>query len=96
MRTLDEGDHFGEIALIYNCDRTATVTSMNYNTFATMSSIGYKRLIQDYPEYEVCLKRNLAANYRDHRTQSLKKMFKLVEYLDMAPTDIILELIWRC
>ena len=45
VRTLDEGDHFGEIALIYNCERTATVTSMNYNTFATMSNIGYKRLI---------------------------------------------------
>ena len=45
VRTLDEGDHFGEIALIFNCERTATVTSMNYNTFAQMRYTPYKRLI---------------------------------------------------
>ena len=33
---LNEGDHFGEIGMIYRCERTATVYSMNYNTFATL------------------------------------------------------------
>ena len=42
---LGEGEHFGEIALIYNCERTATVYSMNYNTFATMKEELYKRLV---------------------------------------------------
>ena len=38
VRTLYEGDHFGEISIIYECRRNATVTSMNYNTFAIMAS----------------------------------------------------------
>ena len=33
---LSEGDHFGEISMIYKCKRTATVYSNNYNTMAKM------------------------------------------------------------
>lgn len=67
VRRLDEGDHFGEISIIYNCTRTASVVSMNYNTFAVMTQPLYKRLIQDYPEYENCLKKYVTNTYRDSR-----------------------------
>lgn len=33
---LTEGSHFGEIGLIYGCERTATVISRNYNTMAIL------------------------------------------------------------
>ena len=45
VRELIEGDHFGEVSVIFGCPRTATVTSMNYNTFAMMSIVLYQRLI---------------------------------------------------
>ena len=45
VKELYEGDHFGEIAIIYKCRRTATVQSMNYNTFAVMTPLAYRRLI---------------------------------------------------
>lgn len=34
---LGEGAHFGEISLIYGCKRTATVSSTNYCTLASLS-----------------------------------------------------------
>lgn len=34
VRLLVEGDHFGEIGLIYRCRRTCSVISRNYNTVA--------------------------------------------------------------
>ena len=52
MKELSEGDHFGEVSIIFECAPTATVTSLNYNTFAVMTAVAYKRLVQEYPEYE--------------------------------------------
>ena len=37
FKLLVEGDHFGEIGLIYGCKRTATVNARNYTTIATFS-----------------------------------------------------------
>jgi CRP-like cAMP-binding protein len=34
---LTEGDHFGEISMLYRCKRTATIVSRNYNTMARIS-----------------------------------------------------------
>lgn len=48
---LKEGDHFGEISMIYKCKRTATVISRNYNTLAKLDEESFKSLISEYPEY---------------------------------------------
>lgn len=36
IRTLAEGDHFGEVSMIYKTKRTASVLCANYNTFALL------------------------------------------------------------
>lgn len=56
LRLLVEGEHFGEISLIYKCKRSASVISRNYNTLAKLSGPRYKELVAEYPEYEQCLK----------------------------------------
>ena len=55
-RKLLEGDHFGEIALIHKCKRSATVISTNYNTLATLIAPRFKEIVSEYPEYETCLR----------------------------------------
>ena len=42
VKNLTRGDHFGEINLIYNCKRTATVHSTNYTTFIYIMIGEYK------------------------------------------------------
>lgn len=44
-RTLNPGAHFGEISLIYNCPRTATVVANNYCTLAKLTKPHYEELV---------------------------------------------------
>ena len=37
FKELATGDHFGEISAIYGCPRSATITAMDYCTFAVLS-----------------------------------------------------------
>ena len=65
--TLNEGDHFGEIAMIYKCKRSATVYSSNYNTFASIDKPRFREVISEFPEYEIALKNNAIKSYRDKK-----------------------------
>lgn len=51
FKILKEGDHFGEISMIYKCRRSATVVSRNYNTMAQLSEESFRSLVAEYPEY---------------------------------------------
>lgn len=44
VRILKPGSLFGEVSLIYNCKRTATVISKNYCTMAKLDKNGFKEL----------------------------------------------------
>jgi len=50
VRTLQNGDHFGEVSLIYGCKRTATVTSIKYGTLGFIPRTAYKEAIFKYQE----------------------------------------------
>ena len=43
-RVLQDGDHFGEISMIYNCKRSATVESCNYGTLAALKKENFLEL----------------------------------------------------
>jgi CRP-like cAMP-binding protein len=59
LKILKEGDHLGEISMIYKCQRSATVISRNYNTMAKLSENAFRELISEYPEYLKYLKHHL-------------------------------------
>ena len=43
-KMLYDGDHFGEIGLIFDSKRTASVKSINYGSLAKLNKSGYKEL----------------------------------------------------
>lgn len=92
--TLNEGDHFGEVALIYGCKRTATVISSNYNTFARILKPRYREVIADFPEYETCLKKNAIKSYHDKKIQFVLRMIKRVEYLAKQDDEVLFDLMF--
>jgi len=69
---LKEGDHFGDVSMIYKCRRTATVQSLNYNTMAKLTEEQFKTLISEYPEYLKLLKQHVQ-EYQDPKKKFLLK-----------------------
>ena len=47
---LIDGDHFGEIGLIFDCKRTATIKSENYGTLAMLKKSDYQELTKSFEE----------------------------------------------
>ena len=94
FRKLKEGDHFGEIAMLYNCRRSATVESGNYNTLAKIMKHRFRELLSEYPEYEVCLKKHIREEYLDPKTKFLFEMIRNVEYFKNQPDEILFEVMF--
>jgi CRP-like cAMP-binding protein len=44
-RTLNPGDHFGEISMIYGCSRTASVIANNYCTLSKLTKPHFEELV---------------------------------------------------
>ena len=93
--TLKAGEHFGEIGLMYEFKRTASVMSMNYNTFAETSSDKFDLLIKDFPEYEQCLKEHIMDKYNKDKLIRFKlNMIKQIDYLSTAPDSVLYEIMF--
>ena len=94
IRILSEGHHFGEVAMIYKCKRTASVICRNYNTLALLAYKAYRELIAEYPEYEECLKEYIRDNYNDPKTTFLLNMVQRVDYLAGVSKEILFDIIF--
>ena len=62
---IGNGDHFGEVALVFDCARSATVISEDYNTFARLELGRFRQVIAEYPEWEDHLRQSAIKSYRD-------------------------------
>ncbi len=65
LRILKPGDSFGEVALIGNFPRTASVITLTDCVVAAFSRKKYLSFLEQYPEILMALARNLANMVRD-------------------------------
>ena len=56
VRVLDPGSHFGEISLLYQTKRSATVIAKYYLTCAKLDRANYNELLQIYPNLNELIK----------------------------------------
>lgn len=91
---MEDGDHFGEVSLIYDCPRSATVESSDYNTFARLAKPRFRQVAAEYPEWEAHLRENAIQNYRDKKIQFILRMFRRVEYLANFDDAVLFDLMF--
>lgn len=54
-----DGAHFGEIGMLFDCKRTATVRSENYGTLAKLSKSHYVELNKTFETFSSLLKKQI-------------------------------------
>jgi CRP-like cAMP-binding protein len=95
--TLKNGSHFGEIALLKSCKRTATVTSKNYSTLAAMNKMNFDELVQRYPDVKEAFNRFIMISYNDKWKKFQKRALRNIDYLNSPNINdpIIEELLYK-
>lgn len=86
VRNLFTGDHFGEISLIYNCRRSATVVANNYTTLARLCPQSFKDIASNFPPYLRHLK-DQVYHYDDPIKLFLEEYLKKIHYMQRLDAD---------
>ena len=76
---LYDGDHFGEIGLIFECKRTGTVKSLNYGSLARLTEKGFKSLAQEFENFTSAFK-NYVFKYKDDLRTFLEMECDKIKY----------------
>jgi len=85
FRLLTTGDYFGEISMVYRCNRTASVVSRNYNTMARISYLQYREVVNEYPDF-LRLLTNQIQQYSDKKLIFLKDMVSELPFVKHSPS----------
>ena len=78
--------------MIYNCPRTATVSSINYLTSATLNRDKYLQLLQTYPSIKKLFIKQIQ-KYRDPLKVFLELKLNRLSYFRKLPKHVKTEIV---
>ena len=76
---LIDGDHFGEIGMLFDCKRTATVRSENYGTLALLRKSSFQELSKTFESLNSLFKKQIF-KYKDELTMFLSLEMDKIDY----------------
>jgi CRP-like cAMP-binding protein len=91
VNELKQGTYFGEVAILKNCKRTATVKSKNYSTLTSLHKDHLISLLKRYPDIETKMNAYIYSKYKDKRKKFVKKALLNIDYLSSKISDEIIE-----
>lgn len=93
INRLKTGKYFGEIALITNLQRTATVKAADYTTLAYLTRESFMAIKHEFPQVYLNFKRNIR-KYTDSDFEFRRSMIKNTPYFRNLDDEIIDELVY--
>lgn len=93
LRVIREGDHFGEISLVYRCPRSCSVYARNYNILAKLTRERYKEIVGEYPAYHDYVKQTIQ-NYSDPQKLFIAESIRKVSYFSKVTDEVMQEVIY--
>ena len=93
-KLLRSGDYFGEISLIYDCPRSATIQSTKYSTVAKLTKSAYKEILIQFPNLLNELKQGIYA-YNDSMKRFISENIQKVDYFKDIGNDALHDIIYN-
>jgi CRP-like cAMP-binding protein len=91
VNTITAGEYFGEVALIKNCLRTATVKSLNYSTWAELKKSAFERICMTYSFIKSSMEQKMKLHYKDKWKMFLMKVIRNIDFINKTISDDIVE-----
>ena len=85
IATLGPGDYFGEVALIDDAERSASVMTLEDSSFLVISKEAFKAALSQYPEIAIRLIQEFTSRFRN-MTDNIKNLALLDVYGRVAKT----------
>ena len=93
VRELYDGDHFGEIGVIFGNKRTATVRSENYGTLARLNKSSYQEMLKTFDSMTTLFKQNMF-KYNDKILRFIELEMDKIAYFRLLTMKTKQELIF--
>ena len=91
VRRLDKGDLFGEVAVVLNCHRTATVQACHYGMYGRLAGEETQRLLEEYPLFEKRAREQLI-RLADPVRVFLGAALRRVDYFKESPQELLMQI----
>ncbi|CAI2368538.1 unnamed protein product [Moneuplotes crassus] len=91
VKELHQGAYFGEIALLKNCRRTATVKSKNFTTLVSLDSQSFLEMVSVNPDIAESMNKHIKVSYKDRWKKFIKRALCSIEYFSGPTSDEIIE-----
>ena len=93
IQRLKEGLYFGEVALITNLKRTATVRAVDYLTLAYIERPNFEEMRKEFPQVYLSFKKKISI-YNDEDFKFRRLMIKNVPYFKNLSDEIVEDLVY--
>lgn len=93
VKYLLKGSHFGEIGLVFDTPRTATVKAIDYATLAEMTRADFDIVVGSYPKLK-SLMRKSALRYNDPHKQFQLSTLRRCPYFRQLPDSVLTQLLY--
>ena len=93
VNVLQDGDHFGEISMLFSTECTATVTSATYTSLAYLNCDNFAELIDVFPRVPEKMMNKIVA-YDDRWRVFCRDMIKSVPYLNTCDSNLLIKLLF--
>ena len=80
LRFLDKGDYFGEVSLLFNCHRTATIIVNDYGMYGKLNDSVMEEIFMLEPSFKKALQKRTEF-YNDSLKIFLRTSLLRIDYL---------------